>query len=66
MRIDDLINKNFDILSDNDLSIAKNVIVSQDAMDYLTLQEFAESNYTSKSSVIRFAQKSEALKVLQS
>ncbi len=57
MRIDDLINKNFDILSDNDLSIAKNVIASQDAMDYLTLQEFAESNYTSKSSVIRFAQK---------
>ncbi|MGX7349258.1 MurR/RpiR family transcriptional regulator [Dolosicoccus paucivorans] len=57
MRINELINKAYEDFSENDRNIASNVIFYQYKIENMTLQDFADISYTSKSSVIRFSQK---------
>jgi len=53
----DIINKYFTDLSDSDLELSKYILENYTAIANMSVNELAENNYTSKSSVIRFCQR---------
>ncbi|MDH6365514.1 RpiR family glv operon transcriptional regulator [Enterococcus sp. PF1-24] len=57
MRFHDLIHQNYDLLSDTDLEISRFISENKQKIKNLSVKEFAYQSLSSKSSVIRFAQK---------
>lgn len=53
----DLINKVFTDLSESELALSKYILENYDEIPQMSVNDLAEYNYTSKSSVIRFCQK---------
>ncbi|WP_053363070.1 MurR/RpiR family transcriptional regulator [Bacillus sp. FJAT-27251] len=57
MNLDDLINKNYEYLSDTDSNIAKYVLANKDKIGKMGINQLAINSLASKSSVLRFTQK---------
>lgn len=57
MKIEEIINKNYEQLSDIDINIAKYTLDNKEKISKMGINEVARNSFTSKSSVLRFAQK---------
>jgi len=57
LKIEEIINKNYEQLSDIDINIAKYVLDNKEIVGKMGINEVAKNSFTSKSSVLRFAQK---------
>lgn len=57
MKIEEIINKNYEYFSDIDENIAKYVLKNRGEVGYMGINEVAQNSFTSKSSVLRFSQK---------
>lgn len=57
MNFNDIIHQNYEELSDMDLSICQFVIENKSSISNMSITDFARKSLSSKSSVIRFAQK---------
>ncbi|WP_066058275.1 MurR/RpiR family transcriptional regulator [Robertmurraya korlensis] len=57
MNLEELINKNYEYLSDTDFTIAKYVLANKDKIGNMGINPLAKNSLASKSSVLRFAQK---------
>lgn len=57
MKIEEIINENYNYLSDIDTAIAKYVLDNKKEVGDMGINDLAKSSFSSKSSVLRFAQK---------
>ncbi len=57
MSLEELINTNYDYLSDTDLTIAKYVLANKENIGKMGINELAKKSLASKSSILRFSQK---------
>jgi len=57
VNLEELINKNYEYLSDTDFTIAKYVLANKDKIGNMGINQLAKNSLASKSSVLRFAQK---------
>lgn len=57
MRFHDLVNQHYELLSETDLEISRFISEHKEEVRQLSIKEFAHKSLSSKSSVIRFAQK---------
>lgn len=57
MKIEEIINKNYEHFSDIDENIAKFVLNCKDKIGNMGINEVAQKSFASKSSVLRFSQK---------
>jgi RpiR family transcriptional regulator, glv operon transcriptional regulator len=57
LRIEEIINKNYEHFSDIDENIAKYILGQKDKIGNMGINEVAQNSFTSKSSVLRFSQK---------
>lgn len=57
MKMEEIINKSYELFSDIDKNIAKYVLDHKEKIAKMGINEVAQKSYTSKSSVLRFSQK---------
>lgn len=57
LSLEELINKNYEYLSDTDFSIAKYVLANKEKIGKMGIHQLATNSLASKSSVLRFSQK---------